>query len=76
MTLSEPRFGEALGFDIDDGTGLRVAQARFESESKFSWSLFDGYDRIRILTYSAGVSAIVRLLDRHGFSDFECVFRM
>ncbi len=44
------------------------------SESKFSWSLFDGYDRIRILTYSAGVGAIVRLLDRHGFKDFECVF--
>ena len=59
--------------DLDDGTGLRVARVRFESESKFSWSLFDGYDRIRILTYSAGVSAIVRLLERHGFSDFECV---
>ena len=51
-----------------------MAQARFESEAKFSWSLFDGYDRIRILTYSAGVGAIVRLLEKHGFSDFECVF--
>ena len=65
---------ESLRFELDDGTGLRVASARFESESKFSWALFDGYDRIRILTYSAGVGAIVRLLDRHGFSDFECVF--
>ena len=74
MTPGEPRPGETLAFDIDDGTGLRVARARFESESRFSWSLFDGYDRIRILTYSAGVSAIVRLLDSHGFSDFECVF--
>ena len=74
MTLGDPRPGETLGFDIDDGSGLRVARARFESESKFAWSLFDGFDRIRILTYSAGVSAIVRLLDRHGFSDFECVF--
>ena len=74
MTLGDPRPGETLGFDIDDGTGLRVARARFESESKFAWSLFDSFDRIRILTYSAGVSAIVRLLDRHGFSDFECVF--
>ena len=64
----------SLRFEMDDGTGLRVASARFESESKFSWALFDGYNRIRILTYSAGVSAIVRLLDRHGFSDFECVF--
>ena len=74
MTFDEPRLGEPLGFDLDDGTGLRVARARFQSETKFSWSLFDGYDRIRILTYSAGVSAIVRLLDQHGFSDFECVF--
>ncbi|MDE2817951.1 MAG: phospholipase D family protein [Chloroflexota bacterium] len=74
MTVSDPEHGETLSLDFDDGSGLRVAQARFESESKFSWSLFDGYDRIRILTYSAGVSAIVRLLDRHGFSDFECVF--
>ena len=65
---------EPLRFDMDDGTGLRVARAKFEAESKFSWSLFDGYDRIRILTYSAGVSAIVRLLDEHSFSDFECVF--
>ena len=63
-----------MAFDLDDGTGLRVVRARFDSESKFSWSMFDGYDSIRILTYSAGVGAIVRLLDRHGFSDFECVF--
>lgn len=59
---------------MDDGTGLRVARARFETETKFSWSMFDGYDRIRILTYSAGVGAIVRLLDQHEFEDFECVF--
>ena len=68
------KVGTTLGFEIDDGTGLRVARARFESEAKFSWSMFDGYDRIRILTYSAGVGAIVRLLDKHDFSDFECVF--
>jgi hypothetical protein len=74
MRLSEPKSGETLKFDIDDGTGLRVARARFEAEYKFSCSIFDGYDRIRILTYSAGVGAIVRLLDKHRFSDFECVF--
>ena len=74
MALSEPEHGENLAFNLDDGSGLRVAQARFESESKFSWSLFDGYDRIRILTYSAGVGSIVRLLDNHAFKDFECVF--
>ena len=72
--LSGPKPGESLRLDIDDGTGLRVASARFESDSKFTWSLFDGFDRIRILTYSAGVGAIVRMLDKHDFSDFECVF--
>ncbi len=72
--MNSPGLGEKLGFDLDDGTGLRVARVRFESESKFTWALFDGFDRIRILTYSAGVSAIVRLLDNHEFRDFECVF--
>ena len=74
MRLNEAKAGENLSFELDDGTGLRVAQARFETETKFSWSMFDGYDRIRILTYSAGVDAIVRLLDQHEFEDFECVF--
>ena len=60
-------------FRMDDGSGLRVVNARFESESKFEWALFDGYDTIRVLTYSAGISAIVRLLDKHGFASFECV---
>ena len=68
----ETRLGSILTTEL----GFVMAQARFESESKFAWSLFDRYDRIRILTYSAGVSAIVRLLDRHGFSDFECVLRV
>ncbi len=74
MTQTLHKLGENPQFEMDDGTGLRVAKASFESESKFSWSMFDGYDRIRILTYSAGVSAIVRLLDKHAFNDFECVF--
>ena len=60
--------------DLDDGGGLRVVDAKFVSEEKFSWNLFDGYDKIRILTYSAGISAIVRLLNKHNFIDFECVF--
>ena len=60
--------------NLDDGGGLRVVDAKFVSDAKFSWPLFDGYDKIRILTYSAGISAIVRLLDEHDFTDFECVF--
>ena len=73
-TSDAPADAHTLGFDFDDGSGLRVARARFVGEEKFAWSLFDGYDRVRILTYSAGVGALVRLLDAHGFSDFECVF--
>lgn len=63
-----------MQFRIDDGSGLRVVDAKFLSESKFEWDLFNGYDAIRILTYSAGISAIVRLLDKHDFKEFECVF--
>ena len=60
--------------DIDDGTGLRVVSARFESERKFDWDVFSGYDKLRVLTYSVSVDAIVRMLDRYSFSSFECVF--
>ena len=63
-----------MQFQIDDGSGLRVADAKFQSESKFEWDLFSGYDAIRVLTFSAGISAIVRLLDEHDFKNFECVF--
>ena len=59
---------------LDDGAGLRVADAQFLGESRFDRSLFSGYDGIRALTYSASVPAIVRLLDEHEFARFECVF--
>jgi hypothetical protein len=61
-------------FVLDDGTGLRVVHATFVKEQKFNWDLFRGYDRLRVLTYSASVNAIVRMLDQHSFDYFECVF--
>ena len=61
-------------FALDDGTGLRVVHATFVKEQKFDWDLFRGYDRLRVLTYSASVNAIVRMLDQYSFSHFECVF--
>ena len=36
MKHSDPRHGEALGFELDHGIGLLVARARFQSESSFS----------------------------------------
>ncbi|MBI4282061.1 MAG: NgoFVII family restriction endonuclease [Chloroflexi bacterium] len=62
------------GFSLDDGAGLRVVSAKFLNEQKFNWDLFDGYDSLRVLTYSASVNAIVRMLDKYSFTEFECVF--
>ncbi len=59
---------------MDDGTGLRVVRAKFAGERKFSWDLFEGYDSLRVLTYSASTNAIVRMLDNYSFETFECVF--
>ena len=59
---------------LDDGTGLRVVGAKFLDERKFDWDLFGGYDSLRVLTYSASIAAIVRMLDKFSFSKFECVF--
>lgn len=61
-------------FGLDDGTGLRVVSARFLKEQKFTWDLFEGYDNLRVLTYSASTRAIVRMLDKYSFTTFECVF--
>ncbi len=76
-----PPFGESDGtnqkqptLELDDGTGLRVVDARFVSQRKFDWELFEGYDYLQVLTYSASVKAIVRMLDHFSFKKFECVF--
>ena len=61
-------------FALDDGTGLRVVRASFAGERKFGWDLFESYDSLRVLTYSASTSAIVRMLDSYSFETFECVF--
>lgn len=62
------------GLGLDDGAGLRVVSAKFLHEQKFNWDLFDSYDSLRVLTYSASISAIVRMVDKYSFTKFECVF--
>ena len=66
--------GTQTGLGLDDGTGLRVVSARFLNEQKFDWELFRGYDSMRVLTYSASINAIVRMLDDYSFTKFECIF--
>ena len=61
-------------FKLDDGRGLRVVNARFMDERQFDWSLFEGYEKLRVLTYSASTAAIIRMLDNYPFDLFECVF--
>lgn len=75
-------FGEAdddsrdfqAGLSFDDGSGLRIVNARFLDEQKFSWDIFDGYNCLQVLTYSASTNAIVRMLDKYSFDSFDCVF--
>ena len=63
-----------LDFGLDDGTGLRVVTASFLGEAKFDWSFFEGFEHLRVLTYSASAPAIVKMLDDFSFERFECVF--
>ena len=78
MNPLSPRVDEPAdnqpALELDDGTGLRVVRANFEGERKFNWDLFQGYDSLRVLTYSASTGAIVRMLDNFSFETFECVF--
>ncbi|MCH8206052.1 MAG: phospholipase D family protein [Chloroflexi bacterium] len=65
--------------DFDDAhsaaeRGLQVVSAEFCSVEPFSWNIFDGFDSMRVLTYSVSTPMIVRMLDRYSFQRFECVF--
>jgi hypothetical protein len=62
------------GLGLDDLGGLRVVDAKFLNEHQFSWDLFSGFDSLKVLTYSASVNAIVRMLDKYSYNKFECVF--
>jgi len=71
---SEGKSQVQAGLDLDDHSGLRIVDAKFLREQRFTWNLFDGYDSLRVLTYSASADAIIRMLDRYSFTHFECVF--
>ncbi|MCY4080294.1 MAG: phospholipase D-like domain-containing protein [Caldilineaceae bacterium] len=54
--------------------GLKVVTARFRKVDPFSWNLFDGFDRMRVLTYSASAQTIARMLEKYPCAHFECIF--
>ena len=72
--MPKPERASTLTLGLDDGTGLRVVRARYLEEQRFDWTLFEGFDSLRVLTYSASAGAIVKMLDDFSFERFECVF--
>ncbi|MBI4333317.1 MAG: phospholipase D family protein [Chloroflexi bacterium] len=62
-----PLGGEETGFQ-----GLNVVYARFERSEPFTFQVFQGFDSLRVLTYSASIPMTVRMLNL--FNTVECVF--
>ena len=54
--------------------GLQVVTAKFQKVEPFMPDIFNGFDRIRVLTYSVSTPMIVRMLEEYDFKHFECVF--
>ena len=48
--------------------------AKFLNAKPFDWTMFEGFDRMRVLTYSVSTPMIVRMLYKYSFKHFECVF--
>lgn len=62
----------SIQYQVEEG--LKVVTARFRKVEPFSWNLFDGFHRMRVLTYSASAMTIARMLKEYTFAYFECIF--
>lgn len=58
--------------DPEEKDGLRVVYAQYLRHEPFSDALFDGFSSLRVLTYSASISMLVKMLGR--FDSVECIF--
>ena len=70
--FANPLFPEAqrdLGLSEDK---LKVVRARYTDSEPFSMQLFEGYESLRVLTYSVSIPMTVRMLNL--FEQVECVF--
>lgn len=73
--MKTPHLENQSSLALDKVKGLRIVKARALSEEEADWdSVFAGYEKIRILTYSASTAAIFKILTSHNFTDVECVF--
>ncbi|MCY4521163.1 MAG: phospholipase D family protein [Caldilineaceae bacterium] len=52
---------------------LRTVRASFQESVPFDWSLLQGFDSLRVLTYTASLPTVVRIL-ADGCKDLECIF--
>ena len=55
-----------------DTSRLNAVHAQFQRGEPFSLELFEGFESLRVLTYSASILMTVKMLNR--FETVECVF--
>ena len=51
---------------------LHIVYAQYLRHEPFSDAIFEGFSSLRVLTYSASIPMLVRLLNR--FDKVECIF--
>ena len=51
---------------------LQVVYSRFLRSESYSPAIFMGFSSLRVLTYSASISMIIRMLNQ--FDSVECIF--
>lgn len=57
--------------DLEKDT-LRVVYAQYLRHETFSDDIFEGFSSLRVLTYSASITMLVKMLNR--FDTVECIF--
>lgn len=65
--MENPQISMKLSSD-----SLNVVYAHYDRSEPFSFRIFEGFDSIRVLTYSASIPMTVRMLNM--FETFECIF--
>jgi hypothetical protein len=62
-------FGESFDSESDK---INVVYANYVKRVPFSLELFEGFNSLKVLTYSSSIPMIVKMLDK--YDEFECIF--